>query len=52
MTNDEEIEGMLGLGSVDEVSDPKSGRGDEYEADVAVGGLIVSSGQSAAVLEL
>ena len=40
------------LGPVDEVPDPYSGGGDEDEADVAVGGLVVSGGQSAAVLEL
>ena len=40
------------LGSVDEVPHPKTDGCDEYEADVAVGGLVVSSGQSAAVLEL
>ena len=40
------------LGSVDEVPHPKTEGCNEYEADVAVGGLVVSSGQSAAVLEL
>ena len=40
------------LGSVDEVPHPKTDGCDEYEADVAVGGLVVSSGESAAVLEL
>ena len=43
---------VLSLGSVDEVPDPQSGGGDEDEADVAVGGLVVSGGQSSAVLEL
>jgi hypothetical protein len=40
------------LGSVDEVPDPESGGSDKDEAEVAVGGLVVSGGQSAAVLEL
>jgi len=39
------------LGPVDEVTDPQSGRCDKDEAEVAVGGLVVSCGQSAAVLE-
>ena len=41
----------VGLGSVDEVPDPEPSGGDEDEADVAVGGLVVSGGQSAAVFE-
>jgi hypothetical protein len=40
------------LGSVDEVPDPESGGSDKDEAEVAVGGLVVSGGQSATVLEL
>lgn len=40
------------LGCVDEVPDPRSGRFDEYEPDVAIGGLVLAGGQSAAVLEL
>ena len=40
------------LGSVDEVPHPQSDGGDEYEAEVAVGGLVVAGSQSAAVFEL
>lgn len=43
---------LFELGSVDEVPDPESGGSDKDEAEVAVGGLVVSGGQSAAVLEL
>jgi hypothetical protein len=40
------------LGPVDEVPHPQPDGGDEDEAEIAVGGLVVSGGQSAAVLEL
>jgi hypothetical protein len=40
------------LGPVDEVPDPQSGGGDEDEAKIAVGGLIVTGGEPAAVLQL
>ena len=41
-----------GLGSVDKMPDPQTGGCDKDEGDIAVGGLVVSGGQSAAVLEL
>ena len=40
------------LGPVDEVPDPQTCGCDEDETEVAVGGLVVSGSQSAAVLEL
>ncbi len=40
------------LGHVDEVPCPQPYGSDKNEADIAVGGLVVSGGQSAAVLEL
>ena len=48
MTDD----GTLLLGGVDKVSDPHSDGGNEYEAEEAVGGLVVTGGQSAAVFQL
>jgi hypothetical protein len=45
-----EWRGRRPLGSVDEVPDPKSDGSDEDEAEVAFGGLVVSGGESAAVL--
>jgi hypothetical protein len=44
--------GHGGLGGVDEVPDPQSYGCDEDEAEEAVGGLVISGGESAAVLEL
>lgn len=40
------------LGPIDEVPYPQSGGGDEDEAEVAIGGLVVPGRQSAAVPEL
>lgn len=40
------------LGPIDEVPYPQSGEGDEDEAEVAIGGLVVPGRQSAAVPEL
>ncbi len=40
------------IGCVNEVPDPRSGRYNEYEPDVTIGGLVLAGGQSAAVLEL
>ena len=37
------------LGSVDKVPDPQSECGDQAESEEAIGGLVVSCGQSAAV---
>ena len=43
---------LAALGSVDKMPDPQTGGCDKDEGDIAVGGLVVSGGQSAAVLEL
>ena len=40
------------LGGVDKVPDPQSDGCDEDEAEEAVGGLVVSGGQSSALFEL
>ena len=40
------------LGGVDKVSDPQSDGCDQYEAEEAVGGLVISGGQPSAVFEL
>ena len=42
----------LFLGGVDKVSDPQSDGCDEYEAEEAVGGFVISCGESSAVFEL
>jgi len=43
---------LIDLGRVDKVSDPQTDGCDEDEAEEAVGGLVVTGGQSAAVFQL